>query len=314
MSVQLELYPQNYEGISNLVTTTTTTGPNMVSDGETFTTMNSSSTQTDGWGYSPNNEINGSQARMISENEMVYQNQLAPLVSNVWYRSRTLNTSWCSGASTEPPFPTEVAGNLIFGNTPCTAAMQGSLVAQRLSGLTVGQVYTLTVTVPTFTRAGSGSPYLTACQFSDSGGTFHFVSSTFPLADPYWGLYYLPGHPLWNPECTFEFTAQSPTETISVLAVFQNGDNVTISSIKVSSTTTTTTTSVVLPPDQHGTVICDLYEDEDIPLTLSIDDFKNVAEKVQSYSKAFSLPATKRNSKIFDNIFNFLTQFFVIYR
>ena len=52
-----------------------------------------------------------------------------------------------------------------------------------------------------------------------------------------------------------------------------------------------------------GQVICDLYEDEDIPLSLSVDDFKNVAEKVQSYSKAFNLPATKRNNQIFDNIF-----------
>ena len=32
-------------------------------------------------------------------------------------------------------------------------------------------------------------------------------------------------------------------------------------------------------------------------------NFKNVAEKVQSYSKAFNLPATKRNNQIFDNIF-----------
>ena len=52
-----------------------------------------------------------------------------------------------------------------------------------------------------------------------------------------------------------------------------------------------------------GQVICDLYEDEDIPLTLSVDEFKNVAEKPQSYSKAFNLPATKRNNRIFDHIF-----------
>jgi hypothetical protein len=63
-----------------------------------------------------------------------------------------------------------------------------------------------------------------------------------------------------------------------------------------------------------GQVILDLYEDENIPLTLSVDDFKNVAEKVQSYSKAFNLPATKRNNQIFENLFeltrsaqNFLT-------
>ena len=52
-----------------------------------------------------------------------------------------------------------------------------------------------------------------------------------------------------------------------------------------------------------GQVICDLYEDEDLPLTLSVDEFKNVAEKPQSYSKAFNLPATKRNNRIFDHIF-----------
>jgi len=53
----------------------------------------------------------------------------------------------------------------------------------------------------------------------------------------------------------------------------------------------------------EGQVICDLYEDEDIPLTLSVDNFKNVAEKVQSYSKSFNLPATKRNNQIFTNLF-----------
>jgi len=53
----------------------------------------------------------------------------------------------------------------------------------------------------------------------------------------------------------------------------------------------------------NGQVILDLYEDEDLPLSLSVDDFKNVAEKVQSYSKAFNLPATKRNNRIFDQVF-----------
>ena len=45
-----------------------------------------------------------------------------------------------------------------------------------------------------------------------------------------------------------------------------------------------------------GQVICDQYAEENIPLTLSIDDFKNVAEKIQSYSKDFNLPNTKRNN------------------
>jgi len=52
-----------------------------------------------------------------------------------------------------------------------------------------------------------------------------------------------------------------------------------------------------------GQLICDLYNEDLIPLTLSVDTFKNAGEKQQSYSKAFQLPATKHNNKIFENIF-----------
>tara|TARA_B100000902_G_scaffold274059_1_gene259928 strand:- start:2842 stop:5505 length:2664 start_codon:yes stop_codon:yes gene_type:complete len=88
---------------------------------------------------------------------------------------------------------------------------------------------------------------------------------------------------------SFEFTATSTTNTI---VIYSSSISI-MSSISVRQAAITGT----------GQVICDLYEDEDIPLTLSVDDFKNVAEQVQSYSKAFNLPATKRNNQIFDNIF-----------
>jgi hypothetical protein len=88
--------------------------------------------------------------------------------------------------------------------------------------------------------------------------------------------------------------------------------NVTVSNISIVPTGTSPSGAIQLLGD--GQVILDLYEDENIPLTLSVDDFKNVAEKVQSYSKAFNLPATKRNNQIFENLFeltrsaqNFLT-------
>jgi hypothetical protein len=88
--------------------------------------------------------------------------------------------------------------------------------------------------------------------------------------------------------------------------------NVTVSNISVVPTGIQPSGAIQLLDD--GQVILDLYEDENIPLTLSVDDFKNVAEKVQSYSKAFNLPATKRNNQIFENLFeltrsaqNFLT-------
>jgi hypothetical protein len=94
---------------------------------------------------------------------------------------------------------------------------------------------------------------------------------------------------------TLQFTAQSDSDTV----VFQLGGVVIINSISVSQISSAPT----IGNTSNGQVILDLYENEDIPLTLSVDDFKNVAEQVQSYSKAFKLPATKRNNKIFDNIF-----------
>ena len=78
-------------------------------------------------------------------------------------------------------------------------------------------------------------------------------------------------------------------------------DNLIIDRVSLKEVTTTPTGSSTLV--SNGSVIVDLYEDEDIPLTLSVDNFKNSAEKVQSYSKAFKLPASKRNNKIFDSIF-----------
>jgi len=65
----------------------------------------------------------------------------------------------------------------------------------------------------------------------------------------------------------------------------------------------TTTTEGFSPYALQSQEILDLYEDETIPLTLSVDDFKDVATKTQSYSKAFHLPATKKNNRIFGNLF-----------
>ena len=53
-----------------------------------------------------------------------------------------------------------------------------------------------------------------------------------------------------------------------------------------------------------GQVLVDLYDDQEIPLSLSVDDFTNAAEKPQSYSKDFDLPNTKRNNQIFTHIFD----------
>ena len=94
-----------------------------------------------------------------------------------------------------------------------------------------------------------------------------------------------------------QFTANSTTDTI---VIYSDAINF-VESISVQQSVQSPSGAIQLLG--NGQLIVDLYEDEDIPLTLSVDEFKNVAEQVQSYSKAFNLPATKRNNQIFDNIF-----------
>ena len=98
-----------------------------------------------------------------------------------------------------------------------------------------------------------------------------------------------------------QFTAPSVNDTTIVISYNAQLGGEVIHSVYASLAAFQPSGAVQVLED--GQVLCDLYEDEDIPLSLSVDDFKNVAEKVQSYSKAFNLPATKRNNQIFDNIF-----------
>ena len=79
------------------------------------------------------------------------------------------------------------------------------------------------------------------------------------------------------------------------------GGNINVSSITITEAGQSAAPVVTLFGD--GQVICDLYEEESLPLTLSIDEFKNASEQVKSYSKAFKLPGTKRNNLIFENLF-----------
>ena len=100
---------------------------------------------------------------------------------------------------------------------------------------------------------------------------------------------------------TYNFTAGNSTEVL--ILDYQNSGNDYIDVRRISIKGAGSNPPTVITDLFDGQVICDLYEDEDIPLSLSIDDFKNVAEKTQSYSKDFNLPATKRNNKIFTQIF-----------
>ena len=48
----------------------------------------------------------------------------------------------------------------------------------------------------------------------------------------------------------------------------------------------------------------DLYDNVSIPITKSIIDIQNIAERKSDFSKTITLPGTSNNNNIFSNIFN----------
>ena len=49
----------------------------------------------------------------------------------------------------------------------------------------------------------------------------------------------------------------------------------------------------------------DLFKDETVSLTETIQNVKDVAKIFTSFTKTFSLPASKTNNKIFKHYYNF---------
>ena len=150
---------------------------------------------------------------------------------------------------------------------------------QRITNLVAGAVYDVTLVVGSFPMTAG----LTLRIYN--GVTL--VSST-PI-------------PATTTLTTVQFTAPSANNTTFVIDFYDPTTPTGFSSISVKMASTQPSGAIQLL--ENGQVICDLYEDEDIPLSLSVDNFKNVAEKVQSYSKAFNLPATKRNNQIFNQMY-----------
>ena len=191
-----------------------------------------------------------------------------PSVINTWYRFRTTSSG-------TPSLPTVTSGNLVL-NSNTTLTLSG--VYQRLSNLIVGQQYT--VILNNISNPASG---IISVNIFDGTSLVASQSNTAPS------------------QVSYTFTATAADNTIMINYFNTISNNVTISSISVTPKAVTASGAIQLL--DNGQVICDLYEDEDIPLTLSVDDFKNVAEQVQSYSKAFNLPATKRNNLIFNQMY-----------
>lgn len=192
-----------------------------------------------------------------------------PNIPNQWYKFR-------SGTAVDAP--ERVSNKLKLYRV----ATLKSGVYQKLSNLAVGQDYEININVDT----GDNTGFLVV-QMYDGTTTLSMSPTNFFGASA--GLK------------TTTFTANNTDNVLTILFVgFSGTTNILIEDISVQPVVNQNADIDLA----NGQVILDLYEDEDIPLTLSVDDFKNVAEKVQSYSKAFNLPATKRNNQAFDNIFD----------
>ena len=249
MSIQLIVYPQNFNGQFSPIASTAN---DFVVDGIDFNTLNTSSS------------YDSSTSGNVIIDALTNQ---APAPINTWFRFR-------STLFGTPTIPTELSGNLTLLSVP-TQTISG--VYQKLSNLVAGTVYEMTIDLST-----TGAGFVITSVYN---GT---TMITQPL------------HAANQSQITHSWTASSAEDTIVISYFNTTTDFIAISNISVSEQVFT---PQIIYDLQDGQVICDLYEDEDIPLSLSVDDFKNVAEKVQSYSKAFNLPATKRNNQIFDNIF-----------
>ena len=250
MSVQLIVYPQNYEGFSNSNNPST----QFLIDGINFTSVNAS------------NNFFVAQPNGVQE-AINFYNPTLPV--NTWkrYSQGTSNVS--------------VATNILTINVQTAFPQQG--IIQKLSNLTVGGVYDITID---YSLLINGNNVFNLSTFT---GSILQSSQPFPV------------NVSTNTIISFQFTANSTEDTIVIGGNSSTNGLINISNISIVAAPTLPSGAIQLLGD--GQVIVDLYEDEDLPLSLSVDDFKNIAEQVQSYSKAFNVPATKRNNRIFDHIF-----------
>ncbi len=185
-----------------------------------------------------------------------------------------------TGSFASTTAPTISSGNLTLTSNGTGQSVAG--VYQTIDNLTTGADYEIIIkhsaVASGFTVFGGGGVYHTNGSLAIGSNSFFTTNQT---------------------NTSFTFTATDTEQLLAISYINHTGSSLVVSEITLKEVIPTTIISDV----EDGSVICDLYDNEAIPLSLSVDDFKNAAEKVQSYSKDFNLPATKRNNKIFNSIF-----------
>jgi len=261
MSVQLILFPQNYEGVYSSNSTTNTT--NLVADGAGFNTIANHT------GYAS------------SANDPAFDAVTNDTPTTNWKKFKSQGSS--SYADVDYPIVIQGFAPKLRFRAASGGANSSSGVYQEINNLVAGATYQLKFRI--VNAAVGGFIFIGNGSFGNNlggGGVTAISTSTTGFK-------------------TYNFTAGSTTEVL--ILDYQNSGSDAIDIRRITIKGSGATPPLVFTDLADGQVICDLYEDEDIPLSLSIDDFKNVAEKTQSYSKDFNLPSTKRNNRIFTQIF-----------
>jgi len=261
MSVQLIVYP-----LKETTTTTTVSaaGQEFLSDGQTFSTLNLASQYTyTSWSGTVTSGV---------QSWLLVGGAAYPSVPNIWYSSRKV------GAST-PDYPQQISSEAVFQTTGSSIATVGwGSIYQRMIGLTPGTTYRVTIgTHPTTT--GPMGTYATVIITDGSSG----IPVSYVAGSSANGVFPSP-FTMTGVDEVFEFTATVSDHTVFINVIDQN-PGVTTTNIRfmsVQSQGTATVTTSGFSADLQRQEMLDLYEDESIPLTLSVDDFKDVASKTPS--------------------------------
>ena len=268
MSVELIVYPQNYQGLYTY--SSSISSAELVAD--PFWQYASSGIQN--YGTTSSSPAN---AAMVA----------APPYG-AWRGFRTTGGTYASVNA--PAFAWGGGSYFLQLSSSSPSSING--VYTLITGLTIGFVYDIKITI----RAGGGGTG--TLVIGNPTQQSWVVGSTTYYSSPY-GSVATQTNPASSTTYNFTFTAIS-TNHVLCLSWEGSGDRLDILSTSVKQSPLTQ--SIVDISD--GQEILDMYSQTSIPLSLSIDDFKKMAEKPQSYSKAFNLPATKHNNKIFTNIFD----------
>ena len=265
MSVQLILYPQSHDGFYNSTSYNITN--NFFTNGlGGFANLGAST-------------LNGYSGNSGNVQQLMIQTY-PPTIQNQWYRYTTTGGSTYANVAG----PQNIAGQKCYFSGVGITQQNRSGIYMRMTGITPGTQITIG---GEFDTSDDGDFYLNVRDTN----TYGLITQL--LTSPALGSLYSKTFVCNVTEIVVALEWRGYTSGTGQACLVKN----------IKGFPTANPQSQVFTDLSDGQVICDLYEDEDIPLTLSIDDFKNVAEKVQSYSKAFNLPATKRNNQIFDNMF-----------